>query len=188
MKRMNVLAVLVVCGAAFAGAAGCHKDKKDMSGMSNNDMAMRDQMMKDMRTARGDIIDVATGPDMGRVSTLVSAIKAADLVGTLKGPGPFTVFAPTNEAFAKLPPETLAMLMKPENKEKLKSVLLYHVHSGDAIPAAMVKTMSLSTANGKPVSVVVSNGSVMVNNAKVVKTDVYATNGVIHWVDTVIMP
>lgn len=135
-----------------------------------------------------DIIDVATGPDMEQVTTLVKAIVAADLVTALKGDGPFTVFAPTNEAFAKLPAGTLEELLKPENKEKLKGILLYHVHAGDAIKAADVKTMSLSTLNGKPLMVKVEMGNVMVNNAKVIKTDVMAKNGVIHWVDAVILP
>lgn len=136
----------------------------------------------------GDIIDVATGPGMQRVTTLVTAIKAADLVQTLKGPGPFTVFAPTNEAFAKLPAGTLDSLLLPENKDKLRAILLYHVHAGTAIQAANVKTMSLSTANGKPLAVSVSAGDVFVNNARVIKTDVIASNGVIHWIDSVILP
>ena len=135
-----------------------------------------------------DIIDVATGPGMQQVTTLVTAVKAAGLVDTLKGPGPFTVFAPTNEAFAKLPPGTVDDLLKPENKEKLKSILLYHVHVGDAVPAKDVKTMALSTANGKNLDVKVTGDTVMINNAKVIKTDVHASNGIIHWVDTVILP
>ena len=139
-------------------------------------------------TAPGDIIEVATGPGMTEVTTLVAAVKAAGLVETLKGQGPFTVFAPTNAAFEKLPKGTVEDLLKPENKEKLKSILLYHVHAGDAIKAADVKTMSLSTANGKPLMVKKGEDGVMINNAKVIKTDVPAKNGVIHWVDTVILP
>jgi uncharacterized surface protein with fasciclin (FAS1) repeats len=135
-----------------------------------------------------DIIDTATGPGMTDVTTLVTAIKAAGLVDALKGPGPFTVFAPTNAAFAKLPPGTLDDLLKPENKDKLKSILLYHVHSGDAIMAKDVKTMDLSTLNGKPLSVSVNGSDVMINNAKVIKTDIQCTNGVIHWIDTVLLP
>lgn len=136
----------------------------------------------------GDIIDIAVGPGMSRVTTLVAAVKAADLVATLKGPGPFTVFAPTNEAFAKLPAGTLEMLLKPENKDKLRNILLHHVHAGEAIPAAKVRTMSLTTASGQPLSVVVDRGNVMVGGAKVIKTDVTASNGIIHWIDTVIVP
>ena len=138
--------------------------------------------------AKKDIIDTATGPGMERVTTVVAAIKAAGLVDTLKGAGPFTVFAPTNEAFDKLPKGTVEDLLKPENKEKLRAILLYHVHAGDAIMAAQVKTMELSTANGKPLMVKADGDGVMINNAKVIKTDVVCSNGVIHWIDTVLMP
>jgi uncharacterized surface protein with fasciclin (FAS1) repeats len=109
-------------------------------------------------------------------------------VDTLKSKGPFTVFAPTNAAFNKLPAGTVDDLLKPENKEKLKGILLYHVHPGDAIMAKDVKTMKLSTAQGKDLDVKVDNGSVWINNAKVIKTDVVCSNGVIHWIDTVVMP
>jgi transforming growth factor-beta-induced protein len=136
-----------------------------------------------------DIIDTATGPGMAEVTTVVTAIKAAGLVDTLKGKGPFTVFAPTNAAFKKLPPGTVEDLLKPENKAKLTAILTYHVHAGDAIKAADVRTMELSTVNGKPLNVKVADDkSVWVNDAKVIKTDVICTNGVIHWIDTVVMP
>jgi uncharacterized surface protein with fasciclin (FAS1) repeats len=137
---------------------------------------------------KGDIIDVATGPNMEQVTTVVAAIKAADLVDTLKGKGPFTVFAPTNAAFEKLPKGTVEELLKPENKEKLKGILLYHVHAGSAVMAKDVKTMSLTTAAGKDLAVKAGADGVTINNAKVIKTDVTASNGVIHWVDTVLMP
>lgn len=136
----------------------------------------------------GDLIAVASDPAMTDVTTLVAAIKAAGLVETLQGSGPFTVFAPTNAAFAKLPAGTVENLLKPENKEALKAILLYHVHAGAAVQAKDVKTMSLPTANGKPLNVVVKDGTVTVNNAKVIKTDVTASNGIIHLVDTVILP
>jgi len=135
-----------------------------------------------------DIIEVATGEGMQEVTTLVAAIKAAGLVDTLKGEGPFTVFAPTNAAFEKLPEGTVADLLKPENKEKLTAILLYHVHVGAAVKAADVKTMKLSTANGKDLDVKVDGATVTVNGAKVIKTDVMAKNGVIHWIDTVVLP
>jgi uncharacterized surface protein with fasciclin (FAS1) repeats len=135
-----------------------------------------------------DIIDTATGPGMAQVTTVVTAIKAAGLVETLKAAGPFTVFAPTNDAFAKLPKGTVEDLLKPENKEKLTKVLTYHVHSGDAIKAADVKTMNLTTVNGKDLMVKAQDGGVWINDAKVIKTDVICTNGVIHWIDTVLMP
>jgi transforming growth factor-beta-induced protein len=135
-----------------------------------------------------DIIDTAVGPGMQEVTTVVTAIKAADLVDTLKGKGPFTVFAPTNAAFNKLPAGTVDDLLKPENKAKLKDILLYHVHAGDAIMAKDVKTMKLTTAEGKDLDVKVDGGIVWVNNAKVIKTDVICSNGVIHWIDAVVMP
>src|SRR4051812_32275231 len=141
-----------------------------------------------MSMQKMDIIDTAVGPNMEQVTTVVAAIKAADLVETLKGKGPFTVFAPTNAAFEKLPKGTLEDLLKPENKEKLKGILLYHVHVGDAIMAKDVKTMTLTTANGKNLDVKVTGDTVMINNAKVIKTDVTASNGIIHWVDTVLLP
>ncbi len=147
-----------------------------------------DDMKGDMAMNKKDIIDTATGPGMTEVTTLVQAVQAADLVETLKGKGPFTVFAPVNSAFAKLPAGTLENLLKPENKEQLKSILLYHVHAGAAIKAAECKTMKLSTAQGGELDIKVDGGNVMVNNAKVIKTDVIASNGVIHWIDTVVMP
>jgi uncharacterized surface protein with fasciclin (FAS1) repeats len=144
-----------------------------------------DKMMMEKK----DIIDTAVGPGMQEVTTVVTAIKAADLVETLKGKGPFTVFAPTNAAFNKLPAGTLDSLLKPENKDKLKGILLYHVHAGDAIMAKDVKTMKLSTAQGKDLEVKVDDQkNVWINNAKVIKTDVVCSNGVIHWIDTVVMP
>jgi uncharacterized surface protein with fasciclin (FAS1) repeats len=182
MKRSPLYLALF---ASIAGLTACCS-KEPMKNDTARSEASASAPMKS--ETPGDIIDVATGPGMQRVTTLVTAVQAADLVGTLKGPGPFTVFAPTNEAFAKLPPGTVEMLLKPENKEKLRSILLYHVHAGEAIPASKVRTMSLSTANGKALSVVASNGTVMIDNAKVIKTDVMASNGVIHWIDTVVMP
>ena len=166
------------------GSLGC-SDNGSMSSSSSS--SMPDSKMASMSDHK-DIIDTATGPGMQRVTTLVTAIKAADLVATLKGTGPFTVFAPTNEAFAKLPPGTVDDLLKPENKEKLKSILLYHVHVGAGVMAKDIKTMALSTANGKSLSVKVDGSNVMVNEAKVIKTDVICTNGVIHWIDTVLLP
>jgi len=160
----------------------------DADPMLPKNQPQHDAMMGNDAMAQKDIIETATGPGMEQVTTVVAAIKAAGLVDTLKGKGPFTVFAPTNAAFDKLPKGTVDDLLKPENKEKLKSILLYHVHAGDAIKAADVKTMSLSTAEGDPLNVKVDGDTVMINDAKVVKTDVVCSNGVIHWIDTVLMP
>lgn len=132
-----------------------------------------------------DIIAVASSA--GDFNTLVAAVKAAGLVETLEGPGPFTVFAPTDEAFSKLPKGAVEDLLKPENKEKLVSILTYHVVAGK-IMAADVKTMKVKTVNGKELDAKVKNGAVTVNNAKVVKTDLAASNGVIHVIDTVLLP
>lgn len=133
----------------------------------------------------GDIVAVASGA--GSFKTLVTAVKAAGLVETLQGKGPFTVFAPTDEAFAKLPAGTVESLLKPENKEKLVAILTYHVVPGKVM-AADVKTMKAKTVNGKELSIKVEGGAVTVDAAKVVKTDVAASNGVIHVIDTVVLP
>jgi len=142
----------------------------------------------DHHEGKKDIIDTATGPGMQKVTTVVAAIKAAGLVEALKGDGPFTVFAPTNDAFDKLPKGTVEELLKPENKAKLTSILTYHVHKGKAIWAKDVMTMNLGTINGADLKVKVDGDKVWINDAKVIKTDVVCTNGVIHWVDTVLMP
>jgi uncharacterized surface protein with fasciclin (FAS1) repeats len=135
--------------------------------------------------ATGDIIAVASGA--GDFKTLVAAIKAAGLVEALQGKGPFTVFAPTDAAFAKLPAGTLDELLKPENKAKLAGLLSYHVVSGKVM-AADVKTMKAKTVGGQELSLTVDGKSVMVDGAKVLKTDIAATNGVIHVIDAVCMP
>ena len=133
-----------------------------------------------------DIVDTAVGA--GSFNTLVAAVKAADLVDTLKGEGPFTVFAPTDDAFAKLPEGTLDDLLKPENKDKLKSILTYHVVSGKVM-AKDVATMKMAeTVNGQSFMVSMEGDSVMVDSAKVVKTDIECSNGVIHVIDSVILP
>jgi len=132
-----------------------------------------------------DIVDTAIA---GHFTTLVAAVKAAGLVDTLKGPGPFTVFAPTDEAFAKLPPGTLESLLKPENKAKLQKILTYHVVAGKVLASEVMKLSSAKTVEGESVIISVKNGGVMVDNAHVTKTDILASNGVIHVIDTVMLP
>src|SRR5512135_3459590 len=132
-----------------------------------------------------DLVAVAGGAD--NFNTLATALKAAGLVETLQGKGPFTVFAPTDEAFAKLPAGTVEDLLKPENKAKLVAILKYHVVPGKVL-AADVKTMEAKTAQGQSVKLKVSDAGVTVDNAKVIKTDLLAENGVIHVIDTVILP
>ncbi len=133
-----------------------------------------------------DIVDVAVGN--GSFNTLVAAVKAGGLVDTLKGEGPFTVFAPTDEAFAKLPDGTVDMLLKPENKDKLVAVLTYHVVAGKVMAADVMKIDKATTIQGQNVMVSVKGGTVMINNAKVIAADVEASNGVIHVIDTVLLP
>jgi uncharacterized surface protein with fasciclin (FAS1) repeats len=134
-----------------------------------------------------DIIDTAVGA--GSFNTLVTAIKAAGLEGTLRGPGPFTVFAPTDAAFAALPAGTVEDLLKPENKEKLTAILTYHVLPGEVMSSGIAgKTLEPATVQGATVKVVGGGDGVMVNDAKVVTADVDASNGVIHVIDKVIMP
>jgi len=136
--------------------------------------------------AKKDIVDTAVAA--GNFKTLVAAVKAAGLVDTLKGPGPFTVFAPTDEAFAKLPAGTVEDLLKPENKQKLVSILTYHVVPAKAMASDVTKMDAAKTVNGKEIKLKVDGGKVMVNDAKVVKADIAASNGVIHVIDTVLMP
>ncbi|MEO7318874.1 MAG: fasciclin domain-containing protein [Chthoniobacteraceae bacterium] len=131
------------------------------------------------------IVGVASAA--GQFKTLVAAVKAAGLVDTLNGKGPFTVFAPTDEAFAKLPAGTVEDLLKPANKEKLAGILTYHVVSGKVM-AADVKTSSVKTVNGKEADIKVDAGKVTIGAANVVKTDIAASNGVIHVIDTVLIP
>jgi uncharacterized surface protein with fasciclin (FAS1) repeats len=131
------------------------------------------------------VVDVAlSSPDH---TTLVAAIKAAGLAETLSGAGPFTVFAPTNAAFAKLPAGTVESLLKPENKAQLVAVLTYHVVPGKVL-SSDVKTMSAKTVNGKDLAVKAAGGKVMINNATVTAVDLIADNGVIHVIDTVVLP
>jgi transforming growth factor-beta-induced protein len=133
-----------------------------------------------------DIVDTAVGA--GDFTTLVAAVKAAGLVETLKGAGPFTVFAPTDAAFAKLPAGTVESLLKPENKDKLVAILTYHVVPGKVMAADVVKLSEAKTVQGKSAKIKVENGTVMVDGAKVVKTDIPCSNGVIHVIDAVILP
>jgi len=133
-----------------------------------------------------DIVETAVAA--GSFNTLVKAVQVAGLVDTLKGKGPFTVFAPTDEAFAKLPPGTLDMLLQPENKAKLRAILLYHVVPGKVMAKQVMHMTSAKTAEGSQLKFSVVDGRVMVNNAQVIKADIPASNGVIHVIDTVLLP
>ena len=177
MKRMHRVSAAV--GGAFllglvlpaSAQAGSGYGDGAKAGMSNAHAAL-------------DIVDVASGA--GDFDTLVTAVKAAGLVDTLKGEGPFTVFAPTDEAFAKIPKDQLEALLA--DKEKLTAVLTYHVVPGKVMAADVVKVTEAKTVNGADIAVKVDGETVMINDAKVTTADVAASNGVIHVIDKVILP
>lgn len=133
-----------------------------------------------------DIVDTAV--EAGNFKTLAAALQAAGLVDTLKSEGPFTVFAPTDDAFAKLPAGTVEDLLKPENKDMLVGILTYHVVKGKVMAADAVKLTSAETVNGKSLTIKVEGDTVMINDAKVTATDIVASNGVIHVIDSVVLP
>ncbi|WP_146393021.1 fasciclin domain-containing protein [Allorhodopirellula solitaria] len=137
-------------------------------------------------TSQSDIVDTAVAA--GQFETLVAAVKAAGLADTLKGDGPFTVFAPTDEAFAKLPAGTVEALLKPENREQLQGILKYHVVSGKVMAADAAKLTSAKTVAGQEFAIHAGDGGVKINDAKVIKADIGASNGVIHVIDTVLVP
>lgn len=132
-----------------------------------------------------DIVEVAT--DAG-FTTLVAAVQAADLVETLQGPGPFTVFAPTDAAFANLPTGTLDNLLLPENKDQLASILTYHVVAGEVKAEQVVNLTSATTVQGQDIAITVIDGTVFLNGVAVTQTDIEASNGVIHIIDGVLLP
>jgi uncharacterized surface protein with fasciclin (FAS1) repeats len=166
--KFRTLNALVAAGLLFAGAA----------------KAQMNHSTSAAGYATDDIVDVAVAA--GSFNTLAAALTAAGLVETLKGEGPFTVFAPTDEAFAKLPEGTVEALL--QDKEKLTAILTYHVVAGRVTSGQVVKLDRATTVNGQDVKIMVKDGSVWVNNATVVKADVEASNGVIHVIDTVILP
>ena len=174
MKKTTLLALLasstLITASAMAHCGNCAADKTISSLHGHADQS---------------VVEVAVHSEP--LSTLVAAVKAAGLVDTLQGKGPFTIFAPTNKAFEKLPEGTVETLLKPENKAKLVAILTYHVVPGKVM-AADVKTMKAKTVNGKEVDIKVGLDGVMVGKAKVIKTDLIGSNGVIHVVDTVILP
>jgi uncharacterized surface protein with fasciclin (FAS1) repeats len=177
-------------GLAFAFGLWANVPAQATTPVKVADMMKSPGMMKKMpapatSAKAGTVVDVASS--ISSFSTLVAAVKAAGLVDTLSGPGPFTVFAPTNAAFAKLPKGTVESLLKPENKAKLQQVLTYHVLAGK-VPSTEIKPGAVKTVEGSTVSLKMMGKNVMVNNARVLKADVPASNGVIHVIDTVILP
>ncbi|WED22190.1 fasciclin domain-containing protein [Vibrio sp. JC009] len=164
----KLISALMALTATFAIAA------------CSNTSSHSNKMMKQ------DIVDIAASN--GSFNTLVAAVKAAGLVDTLKSDGPFTVFAPTDEAFAKLPAGTVESLLKPENKDTLIAVLTYHVVPGKVMASDVVNIDSAKTVQGQSLMVKTNSGNVMIDNAKVVAADIEASNGVIHVIDRVVLP
>lgn len=140
----------------------------------------------DSHGMKKDIVDTAAGA--GQFETLVAAVEAAGLVETLKGEGPFTVFAPTDEAFAALPDGTVESLLEPENQEQLQAILTYHVVPGKIMAEDAMAADSATTVQGQDITITTMDGSVMINDATVVQADIEASNGVIHVIDAVLMP
>ena len=186
-------ALTAVAAATVAVAlVGCSSSNKSSDSTSNTpSTAVASDMTTPSTAMNGQtVVDIAAGNR--DFSTLVAAVKAAGLAGTLSGSGPFTVFAPTNEAFKQLPAATLKNLLKPQNKETLAGILTYHVVPGEVM-AADVKPGKVKTVNGADFTVNTDNGTVTItdargNTAKVVKTDVAGSNGVIHVIDHVLLP
>ncbi len=180
MKKLATISTLIFAivfvGTAVAGNCGSTKAK------SNDTQAMTAGYAE--KAKKMDIVETAV--EAGSFNTLVAAIKAAGLVETLKSDGPFTVFAPTDEAFAKLPEGTVEALLK--DKEKLTAILTYHVVPGKVLAEDVVKLTSAATANGQDVKIKVKKDKVMVDNATVIATDIMTSNGVIHVIDEVILP
>jgi len=173
LRKGFLLLVTVVIAISLLGCNGYNKSKPTHTGG-----------YEAPKMIQKDIVDIAVSD--GRFETLVAAVTAADLVETLKGDGPYTVFAPTDEAFAKLPPGTVDALL--EDIPTLNSILLYHVVPGKVMSSAVVDLDSADTALGEKVMIKVVDGKVMVNDAQVILTDIEASNGVIHVVDAVILP
>ena len=149
-------------------------------------LLVTDAMAGNYGKKQADIVDTAISA--GTFNTLAAALEAGDLVGTLKADGPYTVFAPNDEAFAKLPEGTVESLLLPENKDKLVAILTYHVVPGKVTAAEVVTMQTAPTANGDDLAIRVVDETVFINDARVVATDIGASNGVIHVVDTVILP
>ena len=185
-----VVALILIGGVIFAMSMSTGTNKvanttptesvEQMEQVDNNVAPTMEEQKEEAQT----IVDVAV--KSGNFTTLVTAVKAANLVETLSSEGPYTVFAPTDEAFAKLPKETLDSLLK--DPQKLASILTYHVVSGKVMASEVVNLTEAKTVNGQTVSVKVMDGKVLINDANVITTDIDASNGVIHVIDTVLLP
>jgi len=195
MKKMKVFSLIALSGLILTS---CGEKKKEQAEETMEAVTEEVTEIVEVEATTPNIVEVAAGNDS--FSTLVAAVTAADLAGTLSGEGPFTVFAPTNDAFAKLPEGTVESLLEPENKEALTGILTYHVVSGKFDAAAVIEainsnngTFTVTTVQGGAIDLSLSDGNVILTDAKggtatVVIADVAASNGVIHAIDTVVMP
>jgi len=182
MKNLRSLISVPLLGFAL----GCGAAQETPAMTPSSAEAPAGAEASDDATASMNIVQKAEAA--GSFSTLLAAVKAADLQATLEGPGPFTVFAPTDEAFKKLPAGTVENLLKPENKAKLAAVLTYHVVSGKVAAADVANAKMLKTVQGQELTVAEQGGQVRIDGAQVVKADIMASNGVIHVIDTVVLP
>lgn len=182
-NTMVIVAVIAVIALAAGGVFITRNNNKDDKKSTTTNTSQTQSTSKPEAESKNIVEIASSNPDF---STLVTAVKAAGLVDTLSGTGPFTVFAPTNEAFAKLPAGTLDSLLK--DPAKLKAILTYHVVSGNVKAADVVKLTKATTVEGKDVTVKVDGSMVMINDANVTKTDIAASNGTIHVIDTVLLP
>jgi len=186
MKRLTIFSLIIVAALVLGACAPAATPSPTMAPKATETPA-NTPMPKPTETPQPkDIVDTAVAD--GRFTTLVAAVTAAGLVDTLKGEGPFTVFAPTDDAFAKLPAGTVESLLKPENLEQLKNILLYHVVAGKVMAADVVKLEKAATVLGPSVKITMDSSKVMINDAEVLITDIETTNGVIHVIDTVLLP
>lgn len=197
MKKRNLIVAMTFIGALFMSITACNEAKKETA-TESEELVMEEEVAMNEEVETPTIVGVAAGNE--NFSALVAAVKAADLVETLNSEGPFTVFAPTNDAFNKLPEGTVETLLKPENKEKLSGILTYHVVSGNLDAGAVTKAITdnngsftVNTVQGEELTAMVVDGKVVLtdangNTATVVMADVKASNGIIHAIDAVVMP
>ncbi len=183
MKKLNYLFAIGLLFTFACGGGESTSQETETEEMATEEMVVEEEVPAE--EAAQDIVTLAVGTES--LSTLVAAVKAAGLVETLQGEGPFTVFAPTNEAFAALPEGTLENLLKPENKDQLVAILTYHVVSGKVMSTDLSDGMKAATVNGAEITITTADGA-KVNGANVAMADIEASNGVVHVIDAVILP
>ncbi len=183
LLAIGAILVIGIIGYMMTNSGNTDTQVQTQETVTQNETA---EAMEEQAMSTKTIVDVAQ--EAGDFNTLIAAVQAAGLVETLQSEGPFTVFAPTDAAFAALPEGTVEDLLKPENKEKLVSILTYHVVPGKVMSTDVVNLSSATTVQGSDVSIDASSGTVMIDNAKLVTADIEASNGVIHVIDSVIIP